>query len=285
MSFHFELRQYWLLLAALTATLHISMVALSQHNDNLVLLALIAWAGALLCIEDQLPSLTLKPSPTSLLLGATLLAWSFWRISIIQDLDGMAWLLPTLMGLALTWLARPLRQASGWLAALAALAMLPLSRLFLAALPESVLSPLTARLSQLLLMLAGNDVVVNGRQILLPGGAVVVGAQCSGNWMMAQSLMIACIFALAFPLPRQRSLPLLLLSSCVIAWVVNVIRILSLAVINANTMASKSWWFEFVHDGAGSLMFSGLAVSLYGWLYLQWLQRQLLQLERSNPDA
>jgi exosortase/archaeosortase family protein len=258
------------------------MVALSQHDDNLVLLALMAWAGALLCMEDQLPSLTLRPSQISLLVGTALLTWGFWRIAIIQDLDGIAWLLPPLLGIGLMGLARPLRQPGGWLAALAALAMVPVSRVFLALLPEAVLSTLTARLAQLLLLLMGSDVVVNGRQILLPGGAVVVGAQCSGNWMMAQSLMIAGIFALAFPMPRQRSLPLLLLSSCVIAWLVNVIRILSLAVINASGIAGKTWWFDFVHEGAGSLIFSGVAVSLYGWLYLQRLERQLQQLE--HPD-
>jgi exosortase/archaeosortase family protein len=64
-----------------------------------------------------------------------------------------------------------------------------------------------------------------------------------------------------------------------IAWSVNVVRILSLAIINSSNISGKIWWFDFIHEGAGSLIFSGVAVSIYGWLYLQRLEHQLLEIE------
>jgi hypothetical protein len=44
--------------------------------------------------------------------------------------------------------------------------------------------------------------------------------------------------------------------------------------------------FKFFHEDAGSLVFSGIAVFVFGWLYLVVLEKELTALEASHqPNA
>jgi hypothetical protein len=45
--------------------------------------------------------------------------------------------------------------------------------------------------------------------------------------------------------------------------------------------------FKFFHEDAGSLVFSGIAVFIFGWLYLMVLEKELTSLEANqqpNPE-
>ena len=58
----------------------------------------------------------------------------------------------------------------------------------------------------------------------------------------------------------------------------NAMRIALLAWINASAMPNKTWWFEFFHTHWGSLVFAGIAMQVFVWLYVYWLARQVAAL-------
>lgn len=158
-------RRLWLTLAALTAVGHIAMVSVTQEK-TLALMTLLIWGGALLCLEDQFPALV--PAPSAFGLGALVLAFGLQRTSAVLHLDFAASVLPLWLGLGLALLCLPLRQLRRWGPSLLVLALLPLS-------------------------------------LLLNGGGVSVAGPCSGIELIAQLLVIAVVFVLAFPLPVRRS--------------------------------------------------------------------------------
>lgn len=272
-------RRLWMALAAFVALGHVMMVGLTQNSPSLTLLAGLLWCGALICIEDQLPDLRLTPSGFSLMLGSALVLAGLWRTASIYHLDVAALFLPPVFGIGLALLWKPCRQLAQQSSPLLVLLLFPLSVLLTRLLPEMRLSLLTARLTQIVLLLAGSDVRVNGRDVLLPGGGVSVNHLCAGIDLIAQLIAIAIVFVLAFPLPKRRSRLLMLLIAPCIAIAGNTLRIALLAVISASQWPGKAWWFNFFHESDGSFLFAGLTVSVFGWLYLVVLNRQLNQLE------
>ena len=273
-------RRLWLTLAALTAVGHITMVSLTQESPTRALMALLIWGGALICLEDQLPELAPAPSAFSLGLGSLLLAVGLQRTAAVLHLDSAVVLLPIWLGTGLGLLYLPLRRLLRWGPSLLVLALLPLSEQLARVLPEQPLSHLTARLCQALLLLGGVDAAAAGRQVTLTGGSVLIADTCAGIDVIAQLLVIAVVFVLAFPLPLRRSRWLLLAIAPLVALLGNAFRIALLALISASQWPNKDWWFGFFHEESGSLMFSGLSVAVFGWIYLAVLERQLQARER-----
>ena len=71
---------------------------------------------------------------------------------------------------------------------------------------------------------------------------------------------------------------LMLLIAPVLAVLINAMRIALLACINASGLPHKQWWFEFLHDSWGGLVFAVVAMQLFVWLYVYWLARQVAAL-------
>jgi len=93
--------------------------------------------------------------------------------------------------------------------------------------------------------------------------------------MIMQMIITSIIFLLAFPLRSRLGKILVLLLAPCIGFVVNSIRISLLAVLSSvNSEYGKSL-FDFFHEQAGSLIFSGIAVFILGSLYLAILNREL----------
>jgi cyanoexosortase A len=270
------LRNLWVMLAALMALSHIAMVHRTQENTELTLMSLLVWGGALLCLEDRLPSLAPAPSWRSFGLGTLLVAVSLWSTASVLHLDRAAHMLPVWMGIGLTLICLPLRQIGRWSSSLMALALLPISTFIIYFPPvEKPLSLLTARLSQTALLLSGVDASVSGRTVRLAGGAVDVAGECNGIELISQLLVIATLFTLAFPLPKATSRWIPFAIAPLLAIQFNIVRIAVLALINTSQMPNRAWWFDFIHKEAGSLVFAGFAVCLFSWIYLMLLERQL----------
>ena len=100
---------------------------------------------------------------------------------------------------------------------------------------------LTARLSQALLLFCGVDHATAGQQLILPGGAVWITAACSGIDPIAQLLVIAVAFLLAFPLPARGSRWWMLALAPLVALLCNAVRIGLLALITASQWTNKTW--------------------------------------------
>ncbi|QPN65278.1 archaeosortase/exosortase family protein [Synechococcus sp. CBW1006] len=141
------------------------------------------------------------------------------------------------------------------------------------------LSHLTARVSQALLLSFGVNAAASGRELMLAGGAIRVAGPCAGVGQIAQLLVIAGIFLLAFPLPFHRSRFWMLFAAPLVAFFGNVVRIVLLAVINASNWTNKDWWFDFFHEDTGSMVFAAISVSVFGSLYITVLEKQLRLLD------
>jgi cyanoexosortase A len=273
-------RALWIGLACLLAFHHLLFSFLTQGAGEAVN-ALLIWGGALVILADQPPGWRPRPAPIGLAAGAVLIAAVLWRSQQITSLDGASRLLPLLAGLALVLLAAPLRRLASYGPLLLILALPLLMRGLLALISTEKLSLLTARISQALLMLCNLPAEVQGNVLRLPEGAVQIMGPCSGIGMVMQLIMVGVIFALAFPMRHRWQNGVMLLVAPLLAVIANGFRIALLAGITASAIPSKDWWFEFFHESEGSLVFSGIAVLVFIWLYDLWMERQITRLEQT----
>jgi len=278
-------RNLWLLLAGAIATQNIAVFHSSQ-SANTAVLAVLVWGGALVCLEDRLDQLRLRPSRTARWLGSGLLLWVLLRTALVLQWDGLLYALAPIGGLALALLARPCRQLGLFRDALLCLLLLPGFALLMRLLPEQPISLLTASLAGLLLNSLGVAVVVDQRSVLMtPGGGVQVLAACNGLDMIALVFCTAVIFLLAFPIRSKLSRLIVLAAAPLIGLLSNVIRIAILTLVAGAGNGKGSFWFDFFHEDTGSLIFSGLAVFVIGLCYLRLLEPELGPLPQDLPPA
>jgi len=270
-------RSLWIGLACLLALHALVFSFLTQGNAEAVN-ALLVWGGVLVIVADQAPGWRPRPGPLGLAAGTALVLAVLWRSQQITNHDVAATLLPLLAGLALALLAAPLRRLAAFGPVLLILALPALMRVLEELTPIEKLSLLTARITQLLLLLCNQSAVVSGNVVRLPEGAVQIAGPCSGSTMVTQLIMVAVIFALAFPMRRRWQNAVMLLVAPLLAVIANAFRIAVLAAITASRFAGKDWWFEFFHQYEGSLLFSGIGVLLFIWLYDLWMAWQLNRL-------
>lgn len=268
-------RELWLALAALVALQNLLVLHTTQDSPTLVVFALLLWGGALICLEDQLPTLDPSPGRTGLLVGGVLLVAVLFRAGRILHYDAVVYPLTVLAGLSLALLCVPLRQLGRFRDPLLILLLMPLNKLLEVIAPVPSLSRATALASGVLLQALGFEASVDGPQVLLPGGSVSVWGACTGIDMILQVSAIAVIFLLAFPLQGWPQRMLMLAAAPLIGFVSNVGRIALLAVIHAEGGTGGRWWFAFFHDSNGSLVFAAVGVSVFALLYLRVLERQL----------
>jgi cyanoexosortase A len=241
--------------------------------------SLIVWGGALICMEDLLESIQPKPSLYSLLTGSVFVLYSLYRTSRVSGSDSFLYLLVPLSGLGLVLMAHTFREIHKFKASLLILCLLPLFVLVQIAFATFVtddLSLLTAKFVLFWLSILGlSPLKLIGDTVYVDGGAVQVMHECNGFEMIMQMLITGTIFLVAFPLRSRLGKLVIILFSPIIGFIVNSIRIALLAIFTSfNSEAGKSL-FDFFHEQAGSLIFSGIAVFLLGYLYLSLLDREL----------
>lgn len=267
-------RNLWLLLALLVAS-QSCLVFHSSQSANVSVLALMIWGGSLICIEDQLDDLRPQPGLVGLLAGTMLLLAVLARTAVILHWDGLLFALAPVAGVALTLLCQPLQHLGRFRDPLLCLMLLPSYALLIRIIPETPLSLATAQGAGFWLSILGLDVIVKGRNVMLPNGGVEVLAQCNGLDMMAQILCVGLIFMLAFRVKSWSSRLLLFLAAPLIGLICNTFRIALLASFTGMGQGKGSPLFHFFHEDSGSLVFSGIAVFVYGTLYMRLLEREL----------
>jgi cyanoexosortase A len=272
-------RNLWLLSAGAVAFHNLWVIHFTQRAPTLLVFSLLCWWGALTCMEDRIEELRIHPSTWSLGLGSGLLLWCLVRSGLILDLDTVIYLVAPLEVIALAMICVPIRQLKTFWQQIVILALVPLSLVGQSLYPEKILSEFTATLSSIFLTILGFNVISDGRVVTISGQASVsVMERCSGYEQIAQVLSITIIFLLAFPLRKIHHRLLVLAAAPIIAILANTVRIALLNIIIYVEMmigSSNRWWFDFFHEGEGSLVFSGIAVCLSSWLYLKVLDREL----------
>lgn len=280
------LKNLWITLCCLVITHNLIVFTNSQITGNAIT-ALIVWGGAIICIEDTLEELRPSPSKTSLFIGIFLVLYSLFRSSRVLTSDSFLYLVVPLTGLGLLLLANPIKSILRFKDGLAVLFMLPLFivvQILFSRYASQYLSLLTANFVMFWLSILGIEPVkVIADTVFVNGGAVQVMHECNGFEMIMQMLITASIFLIAFPLRSRIGKLMILLLAPSIGFTVNSLRISLLAIFTSfNSDYGKSL-FDFFHEQAGSLIFSGLAVFALGYLYLAILNRELPPLSEEQP--
>ena len=270
-------RDLWVLLVGLFA-LDLLLISLLTQPAEDVLNVLLVLGGAMLVLHHPPAGWQPRPGRLGRWVGVALLVAVLWRGQRMMGFDFISSLLPLLAGMGLALLAAPVSQLGTFLPSLSLLALLPVIRAVGWLTPLGPLSVATAWLTQQLFTLCGITAEQVGTLVKLQGGGVIVAGPCAGLSILLQLLLVAVIFAMAFPMRHRWQNGLMLLGAPLIGMVVNAMRIGLLALLSTSNLANKQWWFDFFHDHWGSLLFSGLGMQLFVWLYVYSMARQVAAL-------
>jgi exosortase/archaeosortase family protein len=270
-------RNLWSLLVGLVA-LHLLLISMLAQPPDVVLNLVLVMGGALLVLHVPPAGWQPRPGRIGRWVGVALLVAMLWFGQRLMNSVFVSSLLPLLAGMALALLAAPASKLRPFLPSLSMLALLPVVRALDSLTPLGPLSVATAWLTQQMLTLSGYAAEQFGTLVKLQGGGVDVSGPCAGLSILLQLLLVAVIFALAFPMRHRWQNGLMLLGAPLIGMVVNGMRITLLALLITSSLPNRQWWFTFFHDHWGALIFSGLGMQLFVWLYVYWMARQVAAL-------
>jgi cyanoexosortase A len=268
-------RNLWLFIAGAVATQNIVAFYTSQ-NESFTILSILIWGGALICMEDLLENLHPRPNPLAAIFASLVLLFVLLRTSLILSADGVIFILPVLAAFALFLLVEKPRYIFRFRDSFLCMLLFPANALLNRIMPEVPMSLLTAKLAGFWLSILGLDPIVSGRDVFLKGGGVTVLGACNGLDMIAQVICISIIFLLAFRLRSLRSRYIILVLAPITGLLSNTFRIALLTIFSANGSGKGyGFWFDFFHKDTGSLIFSGLAVFVFGSIYMRFLENEL----------
>jgi cyanoexosortase A len=268
-------RNLWLLIAAAVATQNMVVFYTSQ-NESMTVFSVLIWGGALICMEDLIENLHPRPNPMVAILASIFLLFVLFRTSMVLHADGTIFLLPPMAALALVLMIEKPGSIGKFKDSLLCMLLFPANALLIRLIPEVPMSLLTAKLAAFWLSILGLDPVVNGKEVLLKGGGVTVMGACNGLDMISQVICVSLIFLLAFRLRSILSRIFIILVAPLIGLISNTIRIALLTIFSANGSGhGYGFWFDFFHKDTGSLIFSGLAVFVFGSIYMRLLENEL----------
>jgi cyanoexosortase A len=270
-------RELWGLLAAIFALYLLQLSLLTQMPDVALNLMLVM-GGAVLVLNSPPAGWQPRPGRIGRWVGVALLVVMLWFGQRLMSSDLISSLLPLLAGIALALLAAPASKLRPFLKSFCVLALLPVVSAVNTLTPLGPLSVATAWLAKQMLSICGYTAVQLGTLVKLQGGGVIVSGACAGLSMILQLLLVAVIFALAFPMRHRWQNGLLIVVAPLLGLVVNGMRITLLALFVTSSLPNRQWWFEFFHDHWGSLLFSGVGMQLFVWLYVYWMSRQVAAL-------
>ncbi|MBW4498346.1 MAG: cyanoexosortase A [Scytonema hyalinum WJT4-NPBG1] len=267
--------QFWLLgIAAGYIAIHLTL-AWKADNSSLVGMSFLFWAALSSLIWEKRHSLNLESGIFSSFFGLSLIALLLLKSLSLTSLGGFLHISPAIFAFGLALLAsgfKGLKQYKGELLVLFFLAVPKI-------LPSSLtdISPLTAKFAGFALWYTGFPVTRNGILISLPTGSVEVYSGCSGIELVFQMLGLALLFLLMFPQKGKKKI-LLALIAAILGFVVNGVRVALMAILVAQGQQKA---FVYWHEGDGSLIFSLVAVLLFGLLCWFLLEKA----EIRNKDA
>ncbi len=270
-------RDLWGLLAAIFALYLLQLSLLTQMPDVALNLMLVM-GGAVLVLNSPPAGWQPRPGRIGRWVGVALLVVMLCFGQRLMSSGFLSSLLPLLAGIALALLAAPASKLRPFLKSFCVLALLPVVSAVSTLTPLGPLSVATAWLAKQMLSICGYTAVQLGTLVKLQGGGVIVSGACAGLGILLQLLLVAVIFALAFPMRHRWQNGLLIVVAPLLGIVVNGMRITLLALFVTSSLPNRQWWFEFFHDHWGSLLFSGVGMQLFVWLYVYWMSRQVAAL-------
>lgn len=268
-------RSLWLLLSLLIFIWITLLFTWANLSPNVQILNLLIWFGVVIALEDQMPALWPRPSRFSFFFGSVLLTAVLWRGSYITSVhDRFTLVLLPLSLISLGLLNRPISRFRLFIVPLLISLLFPLGLRVLDL--ADYLQGITAQLSWLILTGLGFESIVSGNQVILPSGGVTIMGYCTGVDQLMICLVVAAIFLLVFPLRLWYHRLLAVSISIIAALSINAVRISILAWLVSLPNRSGMDAFGFLHDSYGGLVFSLVAVGIFGWCYTMMVDREII---------
>ena len=255
---HVQEPKYWLLgIASGLIALHLTLTSRTNDTD-LFGTMLMFWGVVAFLIWERHESLTFESGVFASFFGTSLIALILLKSSSISGYDFFIRATPFLSGISLALLASGTKGLNQYRQELLILAYTAIPPGFIGVFVDVAL--LTAKFSAFLLHYLGFEVVRKGVFLILEKGSVEVYHGCSGVNAILQLLGLAVVFLLMFPTTVAQKI-LVPLVAIIIAFVVNAARVALLAVL---VSLSQPEAFKYWHAGNGSVVFSMIAVFIFG---------------------
>ena len=272
-----KLPQYWLFGTGIgLIAIHLSLVWKS-NNSSLLGTSILFWTAIAFLIWEKRDHLNLESDIFSSFFGMSLIAMLLLKSASMTSFGGFLYFSPSIYAFSCALLASGFKGLKQYGGELLALLVLGLPKL----LPISLIdiSPITAKVSAFLLWYTGFDVARSGVYIDLSSSSksIEVASGCSGIEQIFHMLGLGILFIIIFPLNRLQRL-ILPAFAAFIGFIVNAARVaLMVVILKEDNQQAFTYW----HHGDGSLIFSTIAVSVFGlfcWFILE-------QSKSKNRDA
>jgi len=255
---HVQEPKYWLLgIASGLIALHLTLTSRTNDTD-LFGTMLLFWGVVAFLIWERHESLTFESGVFASFFGTSLIALILLKSSSISGYDFFIRATPFLSAISLALLASGTKGLKQYWQELLILAYTAIPPGFIGVFVDVAL--LTAKFSAFLLHYLGFEVVRKGVLLILEKGSVEVYHGCSGVNAMLQLLGLALVFLLMFPTTTGQKI-ILPIVAVITAFVVNAARVGLMAVL---VSLSQPEAFKYWHEGNGSVIFSMIAVFIFG---------------------
>lgn len=259
--------KYWLLgIASGLVAIHLTLTWRAEDSSLWGVSALF-WIAVGSLLWSKRDTLNLDSDVFSSLCGTLLISVVLVKSISISGYDPFLRVFPFISALGIALLASGFKQLKQYWRELLILCFVAPSPGALSLLLD--ISPLTAQFATAILWYLGFNVARKGVYLFLPTSSVEVYSGCSGIEVMLQLLGLAIVFLMMFPTNRNEKI-LVPVVALLIAFVVNGVRVALLAIL-ASPSTQKA--FEYWHKGDGSLVFSMIAVLIFG-IFCFFLLRQ-----------
>lgn len=248
-------------IAASLVTLHLNLSQQFGRSDFLSH-SILFWVTALFLVWQKRDKLHLESNAISSVVGLVLLVLVLYKsLHLFQD-DFFLRISPLISLLGWGLLASGIRGLKQYWRAFFVLVFLAIPWEFIYIFNVSLI---TAKFSAFILWILGFEVTRQGVWVILPTGSVEVYNGCSGLRIILQLLGLSWIvLAIASTSPKQKIyLPM---AAILLGFTVNGIRVALMAVLVA---LSDSRGFTYWHVGQGSLLFSAVAVLIFGTICMK----------------
>lgn len=268
---------FWLKAVATCLTAIFLTLAWRIDDTDLLASALLFLAAVLSLLNERWKSLSFQTSLSSMIIGSLIVGFLLARSSATPSISFLLGF-PLLGALALALLASGFKGIHQYKKELGILLFLALPRLILPLLVDPTLW--TAKFSATALWYLGFPVIRDGLNIQINTGIVEVYPGCSGIDSMIHLLSLSGLYILMFACGWVQKI-LVAIAALIIAFIVNGFRVALMAYL---VSISNDAAFDYWHEGDGSLIFSVIAVLIFGSLCFI-LMRQGESAENTFLDA
>ncbi len=263
--------EFWLLgIGAGLIAIHGALIFRS-NNSNLLGMSFLFWTAVSTLIWEKRHKLNLESGIISSFFGLSLIWLALLKSASLTSFGIFLYILPLIFSLGFFLLASGIFGLKQYKGELLVLFFLSSSKILSSWLTS--ISAFTAKFSAFILWYTGFEVTLTGDKIILPTGSIEVYSGCSGIELIFQLLGLGLLFLLMFP-QNLKYKTLVLIVAPILGFIVNGIRVALMAILVAKSQPEA---FKYWHEGDGSLVFSLIAVLVFGlfcWFLLGQSQSQ-----------